>query len=349
MEINEDNLPPSELLDALITAYQLSGEPHDIEVFPDRDHVLGFTVGSQRYIAQTGYNWSDEDVQFKIGLQQYLHGIGYPIPAIYLTRDGEVVWDIDGIGAVLTEYVGLPYDPSRKREQCDAAATAQGWFHREASKAPGLGTCYWDEDAGFEYSLAFNENARGFLAKKSLSMSSRQQVTDCIDEMEEILHTARSILVSEDWFELPHVPVHGEYCQYHCRYAGDKVVGVIDWDTARLAPRIQDVARALDIGLGWGAVEDYDSFQWQRTEIPEVADVVHWVDCYRETAPPFSRKELELFPYACAAMWPTAGGSQVPGTEARVADCDRVVQFMRFWLDEAAVIQEALMQLVPVR
>ena len=154
---------------------------------------------------------------------------------------------------------------------------------------------------------------------------------------------ARSVALARNWWGLPHVPVHGEFCQYHCRYQGDELVAVIDWDTARLAPRIQDVARAMDVCLGWGtSVEDYDSFQWRKTAVPEVADVVHWVDRYRDSGPAFSRKEVELLPYACAAMWPTAGGSHVPNSEAEVPGCDRVVQFMRFWLDEAAAIQEAL-------
>ncbi len=161
--------------------------------------------------------------------------------------------------------------------------------------------------------------------------------------MREILFNIRSFLILEDWFTLPHVPVHGEFCQYHCRYDGDAVVGVIDWDTARLAPRIQDVARAIDIGLGWGPlVEDYDGFTWQRTEIPVVSDVAHWVNCYLQEGPPLSQREIELFPYICAAMWPTAGGAQVPASEEEMAECDRVVRFMRFWLNEATVIQDAL-------
>ena len=129
------------------------------------------------------------------------------------------------------------------------------------------------------------------------------------------------------------------------RYHGDEVAAVIDWDTARLAPRIQDFARAMNVGLGWGAsVPDDDSFKWRWTDLPTVADVVHWVDHYRETAPPLTRTELELLPFVCVAMWPQSGGSQVPNTDADVEDCDRVVKFMRFWLDEARAIQDALMK-----
>jgi Ser/Thr protein kinase RdoA (MazF antagonist) len=162
--------------------------------------------------------------------------------------------------------------------------------------------------------------------------------------MGSILRQAREVLLGRDWWSLPHIPVHGEFCQYHCRYEGEEVIAVIDWDTTRLAPRIQDLARAIDVGMGWSsAVSTYDSFQWRLTDTATIEDVAKWLSCYLELAPPLSRTEAELLPYACAAMWPTAGGSQVPGTDEQVQDCERVVQFMRFWVDEAQAISDVLM------
>jgi hypothetical protein len=142
------NSPPDEIVRALVTAYGLTSEPHDIHVYaPHHRHVLAFSSGSKRYIAKTGFAVSDEDIKFKFALQRYLHEIGYPIPEVYLTVDGEVIWDRNGLAAFVTECVGSPHDPVRRSAQCDAAAAAQGWFHREAIKATGLGACHWhDED-----------------------------------------------------------------------------------------------------------------------------------------------------------------------------------------------------------
>lgn len=244
----------------------------------------------------------------------------------------------------MTEFVGAPFDPGRRWEQCDTSATVLGSFHRISPEAPSLGTYHWGVDSGFEYSGAFIQNAHDYLARKPLSRSSRQRVTEYIEEIHGLWHAASTFLVAQDWYGLPHVPVHGEFCQYHCRYEGDNVVGAaIDWDTARLAPRIQDVARAVNIAVGWGpTVVDYYSYKWHRTEVPEVADVARWARHYLQTAPAFSRKELALFPHVCAAMMPTAGASQVPEVEAEMAGCERVVELMRFWLDEAEAIRDAL-------
>lgn len=344
--INTDDRSQLELLHSLADAYRLPGKPREIQVYKHHDYVYCLTVGNRRYVAQIGNDWSPQDIQFKIGLQQYLHDISYPIPAIHTIPEGEALWDVGGVGSILMDYVGLPFDPSRRRQQCDAAAVTLGWFHREGPKAQGLGTCYWEEwDPEFQYSRAFNQNAHDFLAHKPLSDSNRRHVTELINDMAELLRQASSFLISRNWFELPHIPVHGEYTQYHCRYEGDDVAAVIDWDTARLAPRIQDFARAMNVGLGWGvSVPDDDSFKWRATDIPTVADVIHWVECYRGRAPPLTRTELELLPFVCVAMWPQSGGSQVPNTDAEVEDCDRVVKFMRFWIDEARAIQDTLIK-----
>lgn len=296
-------LPKRDLLDALVEAYDLPGDPEDIMTFPHYDYVFCLTVGGRRYIAKVGNDWSEADIQFKIGLQDYLHEVGYPIAPVLRTKTDDGLWNSGGIGSILMPYIGAPYDPKNRREQCDATATALGWFHRDGQKAQGLGSCYWDDDAKFDYSQAFNQNAYEFLAGKSLSPSNREFVTACIDEMGSMLKTAKGLLLQRDWWQLPHVPVHGEFCQYHCRFEDGRLVAVIDWDTTRLAPRIQDLARAVDVGLGWGeSVETYDSYQWRWTDTPTVEAVAQWMNGYLAMAPPLTTKEVELFPYVCAAI-----------------------------------------------
>ena len=118
---------------------------------------------------------------------------------------------------------------------------------------------------------------------------------------------------------------------------------MIDWDTLRLAPRLHDLSRAIDIGIGWSSrVVDPYAFTWNQVDVPTVEDVVEWMTSYLELAPPLSRREIELFPYICAAMWGTAGCPGVPRKDQDLEGCDRVVDFMRFWLDEAPTIQDAL-------
>ena len=62
----------------------------------------------------------------------------------------------------------------------------------------------------------------------------------------------------------------------------------------------------------------------------------------KDYATTLSARESELFPYVCAAMWGTAGTACVPSDDTQVEGCERVVDFMRFWLVEAAAIRRAL-------
>lgn len=334
-----------ELLAVLATAYGLPGELEDLEVITPRGYpIYCFSVAGNRYVVKPGYdNWPDSDVRFKFGLQSYLHKVGYPIPAVYRTKGGQVIWQHVGTGYVLFDYVGAHYEPCLHQAQCGATAVALGQFHRLAPMVPDLGTCYWeDADPTFGYSQAFLDNARGYAESRRFPLAKHQQVMACIDHMNETLRRARDYLLARDWFSLPHVPIHGEFNQYHCRFEGERVLGVIDWDTTRLAPRIQDVARAMNVGIGWGPVDTHYSFAWQLTATPDIGAIIRWVDHYLQNAPPFTREELELFPYLCAAIWPTSGGAQVPRNEDEVHNCERVAEYMRFFVDEADAIRRAI-------
>lgn len=334
-----------ERLPELAEAYGLGGPIEDVRsVSPRFAHVLVFRMAGHRLLAKPGYQgWDEEHRRLKFGIQDYLHDVGYPIPKVHKTLSGEPIWDPEGDGVVLTDYVGHEHDPSRKRVQCAAMARVLGWFHRVGPGAPDLGTHYWDEDAGFEYSQSHVRMSRDWLRAKGLGAESHRRATEVLEELTATFEGVRSRLVAQAYWELPHIPIHGEFHQYHCRYEGDQVAAVVDWDTVRLAPRLHDVSRAIDIGVGWSAsVEDPYAFRWHLTEVPTVGDIVEWMEAYLEFGPPLSRREIELFPYVCAAMWGTAGCPGVPRSDADMEHCGRVVDFMRFWVREASAIQDAL-------
>ena len=57
---------------------------------------------------------------------------------------------------------------------------------------------------------------------------------------------------------------------------------------------------------------------------------------YHEEAPPLSADEADLLPPLCAAYWLTSACAKVPRDAAEVEGCERMVHFMRRWLDGAA-------------
>ena len=151
-----------ERLPELAEAYGLRGPIEDIRsVSPRFERVLIFRIADLHLIAKPGYGgWDDEHVRFKFGVQQYLHDIRYPIPKQYRTLSGDPIWDPEGEGVVLWDFVGEDHNPARKKAQCAAAARALGWFHQVGSQALDVGTHYWDEDSEFEYSRSLVHNSR---------------------------------------------------------------------------------------------------------------------------------------------------------------------------------------------
>ena len=77
-------------------------------------------------------------------------------------------------------------------------------------------------------------------------------------------------------------------------------------------------------------------------ELNYVTDAKGEVDRAASKPLPYPPKEIELFPYVCAAMWGTAGCPGVPRSDAAIEGCRKVVDFMRFWLQEAAAVRDAL-------
>lgn len=332
-------------LPELAKAYGLDGPIVDVRPVSQRfNHVLVFRIADHRFIAKPGYQGWDKDLRrFKFGIQDHLHDVGYPVPRVYKTLAGDPIWDTEEDSIVLTDFIGKAYNPSRKKIQCASSARALGWFHRVSPSAPDIGTHYWDEDAEFEYTQSHVHMSREWLMAKNLTALSQKRALEVLDDLTALFEGVRSSLIQKRYWELPHIPIHGEYHQYHCRYEGDEVAAVIDWDTARLAPRLHDLSRAIDIGIGWSSsLDDPYNFSWHYTDVPTVEDIVEWMRSYLELGPPLSRREIDLFPSVCAAMWGTAGCPGVPRSDAEIESCEKVTDFMRLWLTEASAIQDAL-------
>lgn len=242
-----------ERLPALAEAYGLEGQIEDIgPVSPRYKHVHVLRVGGLHLVAKSGHGEYDDGLRrFYLGIQEHLHSVGYPIPRIYKTLTGEAVWDSNGDGILLTDFVGQHYDPSRQATQRTAAARALGWFHAVGPAAPDIGTHYWeDDDAGFEYAHALVRMSRGWLLDKNLSASSQKRAVEVLDDLTATFEEVKASPLLEGYWDLPHVPIHGEFSHHHCRYMGDEVAAVIDWGTVRLAPRLHDLSRTIDIGIG---------------------------------------------------------------------------------------------------
>jgi Ser/Thr protein kinase RdoA (MazF antagonist) len=129
------------------------------------------------------------------------------------------------------------------------------------------------------------------------------------------------------WSELSLIPVHGDYHQFNCRFEGDQVAGIVDFDNTRLEPRLYDVAYAINdmLGMDWRREPD-DKFLWSRSRLLEPAALKKWLRAYNRYAPPLSKEEIKLLPLVCAVVWPETIHAFYPRISEEVEDCNNVIK-----------------------
>ncbi|NKB70485.1 MAG: phosphotransferase [Candidatus Latescibacteria bacterium] len=303
---------------------------------------MRFHINESRYFLKEWPDGSSEAEQFNLGLQAHLLERGFPVPKLLTAIDGEKSVQWGGRKISLYDYVGEAYDPAQGQEQRDACATALGEFHRVTTDFPLTGS-QWKSDPSFGFSESFINDATMRLPSLLLSTASKRRVAGHLRELDTILQKAKERLSAAEWFALPHVPIHGDFCQFNSRFKNHALVGVVDWDTARLAPRILDVAHAMNIALGWSSsIDYYEDFKWQDTVVPKEREIVHWITQYRRLAPEMTDKEVHLLPLVCAAIWPAPSSGFEPKNEQEVENCEIAIDFMRHFMDEADAISKAI-------
>ncbi len=305
--------------------------------------VIAFSADGQRYFLKQwpSYVASGQEVAFVLAIQAYARDGGVPIPRILKTMDGRHILDWAGRRFSLYEFVGQPYDPCLHPGQIVSCARTLGILHR-AVKDAQVGGKAWRDDP-FSYSMSFIRQAKDRLPEHPLCSASKGRVARLLDDLCDLLDKAKQRLMGLGWQDLPRSPIHGDYCQFNCRFDKDVVVGVVDWDHARLGPRLLDIAHAVNIGLGWrSAIDYYEDFRWQHAVLPYRQELVNWYVEYGSTAPPLSDREAQLLPLVCTALWPAPSGGFEPKCEAEIPGCDAIVATMRHFLNEAEDISRDL-------
>ena len=150
-------------------------------------------------------------------------------------------------------------------------------------------------------------------------------------------------LVSLGWEERDCIPVHGDFHQSNCRFDGDRVVGVVDFDNSRLEPRLYDVAYAVSfmLGMDWPA-EAQTRGRWRRCRPMMPHPWRAWLNAYLREGPPLEAREARLLPHVCAAVWPEVVNDFFPTDARDLPRSTRVVECMRHFLDGAESLTAAL-------
>jgi homoserine kinase type II len=162
----------------------------------------------------------------------------FPAPATVPTTKGSPFLDLEGDVYEVWQYVeGRSYDSARPA-QLEAAAETLAWYH----------SCVQDfepasfRDAGPLYSPAQTRSELDRLSQAwqldqdpGLSRASHR-LASRIDAL--AVHFGKH-------GDLPKLVIHGDYHGGNLLFAGDRVVGLVDYDKANWQPRITELAEAL--------------------------------------------------------------------------------------------------------
>jgi homoserine kinase type II len=188
-------------------------------------------------------------VAFAHSLQLYLADCGYPVPDLHGTRDtNNSLLQLDGRIYELFEYVAGTRDDGSP--QCAAeAGRALGHLHRLllSYKSP------YDPPAGSFH--APNAVAQR-LAQIPESVAAKEPQADreplqqACRELERACSEAARRVEQAGYGSWPRTIIHGDWHPGNVIFQGGRVVAAVDFDSARLEPRVADVANAaLQFGM----------------------------------------------------------------------------------------------------
>ena len=277
-----------DLLAAISKAYGLSDGGHAV---PNRNAWGGdriqliIATGDDRYLLKQwpDYVESDEEIRFSLAVQDLARQNGIPVPPVLATRDGQRVFVWRGLRFSLQRFVGQAYDPDQP-EQFSSFIKMLGQYHQAVTDHHLTGQ-QWDIVPLSRHHLNGIETD---VSKLPLTAEDQQYLRDLVAELREMLAITERRMKRLGWSKLPLIPVHGDYHIFNCRFAGNEVVGVVDFDNTRLEPRLYDLAYALNTMLGLDWRREYDHvFLWAGVKPLQPMAVQTWLSAYLLKAPPW--------------------------------------------------------------
>jgi len=333
------------LLQDVADAYGLGGPPEDavrLVVWGDRV-VATFSAAGRRFFlkAWCDFHETDEEIAFCLDIQESARTGGLPVPWIFRTQDGDRVYGWGGQKFTLYAYVGEAYDPEKAAAEIFNCARALGVLHT-ATMGSDIGGKRWRDDP-FGLSEDRLRETGEEIARARLPASEKAVLSSAVRRLSEFLELARRNAYEDGWNQLPVQPIHGDFCQFNCRFSGSDVVGVVDWDHARLGPRLLDIAQAVNIGLGWATgIDYYEDFTWADARPLELEALSTWLTAYLSEAHPLTATEARLLPWACVALWPWHVGGFWPQAHDAGFGPDTVIGYVSRMVDGYADFVDVL-------
>ena len=240
--MEREQLTSQELADCL--AHYDLGQVQGVQEFPRGAHrAPKVVVQTDRgvYLLKRRIPGRDDlaKIRFTHDVQRALAANGFPLPALIRTREGESLLVIDGRFYEMFEFVtGQEYDASL--EATYHAGEALGRYHQVLE---GFQSLYTPPTGSYHNARTIYLAIRQTVSSLPLGQRPHiQRVLATVDYLERSYRScARKVqdLGMEAW---PSQIVHGDWHPGNMLFAERRVVAVVDYDAARLQPRVIDLA-----------------------------------------------------------------------------------------------------------
>lgn len=201
--------------------------------------------GQRYFLRERPSILATEDTHFRPAFRSFLQQAGIPVPALWLTSEGESMVAIGDDAFELEEVVDGERFTSGDRRSLQwvaAAGSMLGQIHQASRRFAGPQQ-RWPSEAhiggivqGY-LNLARNRAAQSEIAAVAAA------IDNWCDAWEALLPSAMMGIGSARG--LPEFHIHGDYHALNVRFAHQQVCAVLDWDAARWEKRLIELAAAL--------------------------------------------------------------------------------------------------------
>ncbi len=228
-------------LERVLQGYPLGGltEAHRLQHGSVNENWVATTSRGRFFVKRRHPSYHHRGlIRAQHALMEHLRRQGFPAPRLVRTLADETVLTLEGEWYEIQEFIeGQPYDHDRAAHLEQAAVTL-GMYHGcvrgfDARAFRSLPDLYSPATAN-ELLQRLKEAGRPD-RDPSLSDATRRLEAEVHDLAD---HFGRHP-------NPPRLVIHGDYYADNLIFSGDRIVGVVDYDRARLEPRVAELAEAL--------------------------------------------------------------------------------------------------------
>jgi homoserine kinase type II len=287
--------------DTLMEVYDL-GQWQSVELLPagKSEHYRITTDGGEYILRRSHSSRTLKEVRFEHALVAHLRNNGFPAPLFVPGVSGETTVVVNGYLYSASVFVkGSPYQADNVEHLREAARTLAK-YHRivasfgllpPPSREPFLSETLRERLAA----IPSPETISDFSARYG---ERDPRIPDLLASLPYVLERGGAVLGLLDrlYPDLPKLVIHGGCRRGSTLFEGDRLVAMLDFDSARLEARVLDLAIAShDFGKVWGEPGSPDF------KVPlDLRIVSEFLDAYREINP-LEEAEIEALPILLAA------------------------------------------------